>query len=86
MDEEDFVPDRRVMAAVYGDGQPTTTTTFVMLDPAGNLVDFLHCPQLRWGRPLRDAGTVAMARDWRSGGESGGGGSCCLGGQGCRLG
>lgn len=31
----------------YGTGNPATT--FVMLDPAGNLVDFLHCPQFRCG-------------------------------------
>ncbi|GAB4816099.1 hypothetical protein N2152v2_003145 [Parachlorella kessleri] len=46
VDEEDFVPDRRVMAAVYGQGGAGgAVTTFVMLDPAGSLVDFLHCPQ-----------------------------------------
>lgn len=44
VDEEDYVPDRRVMACVYGPGKPATT--FVMLDPSGNMVDFLHCPQL----------------------------------------
>ena len=50
VDEEDFVPDRRVMAAVYGQGGAGgAVTTFVMLDPAGNLVDFLHCPQFRCG-------------------------------------
>lgn len=45
VDEEDTETERRVMAACYGPGNPATT--FVMLDPSGNLVDFLHCPQFR---------------------------------------
>ena len=53
MDEEDVVPDRRVLACVYGEGGPSgAATTFAMLDPAGNLLDFLHCPQLRWAGGL----------------------------------
>ena len=46
VDDDEEEPDRRVMAVCYGTGSPATT--FVMLDPAGNLIDFLHCPQFRW--------------------------------------
>lgn len=34
------------MAVSYGGGDPAATTA-VMLDTQGNLVDFLHLPQLR---------------------------------------
>ncbi len=37
--------ERRLMGAVHGLGKPAATT-FVMLDAAGALVDFCHCPQL----------------------------------------
>lgn len=53
VDEDDYVAERRVMAAVYGPGKPATT--FVMLDPAGNLVDFLHCPQFSGHIPRQRA-------------------------------
>jgi len=46
VDDDEVETERRVMAVCYGTGNPATT--FVMLDPAGNLVDFLHCPQFRW--------------------------------------
>ena len=45
MDEEAEVSERRVMAVSYGPGNPATT--FVMLDPSGNLVDYLHSTQFR---------------------------------------
>ena len=45
VDEDAEVSERRVMAVSYGPGNPATTC--VMLDPSGNLVDYLHCPQLR---------------------------------------
>jgi transcription elongation factor SPT6 len=46
VDDDEVEAERRVMAVCYGPGSPATT--FAMLDPAGNLVDFLHCPQFRW--------------------------------------
>lgn len=45
VDEDEAEPERRVMAVCYGPGSPPTT--FVMLDPAGNMVDYLHCSQFR---------------------------------------
>ncbi|PRW45415.1 transcription elongation factor SPT6 isoform A [Chlorella sorokiniana] len=53
VDDDEVEPDRRVMAVCYGTGNPATT--FVMLDPAGNLVDFLHCPQFSGPIPKRKA-------------------------------
>lgn len=53
VDEEDTETDRRVMAVCYGPGNPATT--FVMLDPSGNLVDFMHCPQFSGPIPKRKA-------------------------------
>jgi hypothetical protein len=50
VDEEEDEPERRVMAVCYGPGGAGSLTTFVMLDPAGNLVDFLYCPQFRCAR------------------------------------
>lgn len=47
-DEEGVERERRVCAVCYGGGDPATT--FAMLDPSGNLVDYLHCPQFRCGR------------------------------------
>lgn len=42
----------------YGTGNPATT--FVMLDPSGNLVDFLHCPQFRCGSTELSASCVLV--------------------------
>ncbi|PSC69358.1 transcription elongation factor SPT6 [Micractinium conductrix] len=53
VDDDEEEPDRRVMAVCYGTGSPATT--FVMLDPAGNLIDFLHCPQFSGAIPKRKA-------------------------------
>ncbi|KAL4447813.1 hypothetical protein ABPG75_005032 [Micractinium tetrahymenae] len=53
VDEEDTETERRVMAVCYGPGNPATT--FVMLEPSGNLVDFLHCPQFSGPIPKRKA-------------------------------
>ncbi|KAL4442498.1 hypothetical protein ABPG77_005082 [Micractinium sp. CCAP 211/92] len=52
-DEEETESERRVMAVCYGPGNPATT--FVMLDPSGNLVDFMHCPQFSGPIPKRKA-------------------------------
>jgi transcription elongation factor SPT6 len=52
-EEGQFVAERRFMGACYGPGQPATT--FVMLDAAGQMVDFLHCPQLSGVIPKRRA-------------------------------
>ena len=49
-EDEAIERERRVMAVCYGSGTgPAATTTAVMLDPAGHLVDFLHLPQFRCG-------------------------------------
>ena len=49
-EEGGYLPleERRVMAVCWGAGPPGDATTFVMLDPGGALVDYLHCPQFRW--------------------------------------
>lgn len=64
-------PDRRVMAVCYGPGSPPTTAA--MLDPAGNLVDFLHCPQFR----RVHAGCSCVLLRPSSAARSQGGGPCC---------
>ncbi|EFN54675.1 hypothetical protein CHLNCDRAFT_58171 [Chlorella variabilis] len=53
VDDDEVEPERRVMAVCYGPGTPATT--FVMLDPQGNLVDFLYCPQFSGPIPKRKA-------------------------------
>ncbi|KAI3425064.1 hypothetical protein D9Q98_008441 [Chlorella vulgaris] len=53
VDDEEVEGERRVMAVCYGGGDPATT--FVMLDPQGNLVDYLHCPQFSGPIPRRKA-------------------------------
>lgn len=59
VDEDGYVSERRVMACAYGGGKPATT--FVMLDASGALVDFLHCPQLRWvGGCFKGKGSVGV--------------------------
>lgn len=69
VDEEDTETDRRVMAVCYGPGNPATT--FVMLDPSGNLVDFMHCPQFRWGPGLVSVVCVCVGVGWGWGGRGG---------------
>jgi transcription elongation factor SPT6 len=68
--------ERRLMGAVHGPGKPAATT-FVMLDAAGALVDFCHCPQLSgervWsggcsgvsGSPASGACVHLFAHSWR---------------------
>lgn len=43
-EEEQEVMDKRIMAVCYGSGGQLPTTV-AMLDAAGNLIDYLHCPQ-----------------------------------------
>ncbi|KAL6771646.1 SPT6 [Auxenochlorella protothecoides x Auxenochlorella symbiontica] len=52
-EEDEEVPEgeRRVVGAVWGPGTPPTT--LVALDPAGALVDWLHCPQWSGAVPRR---------------------------------
>ncbi|KFM24955.1 Transcription elongation factor spt6 [Auxenochlorella protothecoides] len=50
-DEEVPEGERRVVGAVWGPGTPPTT--LVALDPAGALVDWLHCPQWSGAVPRR---------------------------------
>jgi transcriptional accessory protein Tex/SPT6 len=51
-DEDVEVAEKRIMAVCWGPGTPPTT--FAILDPFGNMVDYLHCPQL--------SGTIPRAR------------------------
>ena len=46
-DRDDHVmEDRRFMVAVWGSGGKGPSTTLVMVDAEGNLVDMLYCGQL----------------------------------------
>jgi len=51
-DEDVEVTEKRIMAVCWGPGTPPTT--FAILDPFGNMVDYLHCPQF--------SGTIPRAR------------------------
>jgi hypothetical protein len=66
VDEEEDEPERRVMAVCYGPGGAGSLTTFVMLDPAGNLVDFLYCPQFRCGTGVQHSERHSVARSTQS--------------------
>lgn len=43
-DQGSEVTEKRIMGLCWGPGTPPTT--LVILDAAGNMVDFMHCPQL----------------------------------------
>lgn len=44
-EEGEELSEKRIMSVVYSPGGGAATT-LVMLDPAGQMVDYLHCPQL----------------------------------------
>ena len=44
--DDHIMDDRRFMVAVWGSGGKGPSTTLVMVDAEGNLVDMLYCGQL----------------------------------------
>ena len=48
-DHHEEILDKRIMGMIWGPGTPPTT--LVILDPSGNMVDYLHCPQLSGNIP-----------------------------------